>query len=249
MKNSKFTLIELLVVIAIIGILASLLLPSLEKAREKGRRAVCLSNNHQIYLGMLSYSEQNNENLPEGNSFYGFGVDSTYWIAQNKSVGAAKLVLQDYLDSGAVMYCPSWSQPDKQFGIIDSDGSDFWTGPNGFGGWPKDPVAGPWPTEHVGSSYHYRGTFGVDAKESANMLEYDAASTAINADHWTRREALMGLTYGHKDAYVTLYLDGHSKIRIDKNSNYMMGKQPEGTMTNDSWFAQESIWQEFFDID
>ena len=49
-----FTLIELLVVIAIISALAALLLPALRMAREMGRRAVCLSNQRQIYFAAAS---------------------------------------------------------------------------------------------------------------------------------------------------------------------------------------------------
>ena len=60
----KFTLIELLVVIAIIGILASILLPSLSKARFKAEQAVCLSNQNQIAKGAFAFSNDQNGNLP-----------------------------------------------------------------------------------------------------------------------------------------------------------------------------------------
>ena len=64
-KRTAFTLIELLVVIAIISLLVSILLPSLSRAKELAKRALCSSNQHHIGLGLLMYASENDEFLPE----------------------------------------------------------------------------------------------------------------------------------------------------------------------------------------
>lgn len=59
-----FTLIELLVVIAIIGVLASMLLPALSKAKEQGNRARCISNMKQILLSTHMYINDWDDKMP-----------------------------------------------------------------------------------------------------------------------------------------------------------------------------------------
>jgi prepilin-type N-terminal cleavage/methylation domain-containing protein len=64
MKKRKFSLLEVLVVVAIIGVLASLLLPALAKARKQSKRAVCASQYKQIYYSYTMYNDDHDLVLP-----------------------------------------------------------------------------------------------------------------------------------------------------------------------------------------
>jgi len=65
-----FTLIELLVVIAIIALLMAILVPALSRAREQGKRAVCLTHIRQLQLTWSMYCDENNDKVPAGDVYF-----------------------------------------------------------------------------------------------------------------------------------------------------------------------------------
>jgi len=109
-----FTLIELLVVVAIIAILAGLTLNTLGSARERGRRAKCLSNLRQIGLAMLLYADDHDEQLPP--YFYSIfkqGVGGGSGAGQYKVFIKPKWAITDIggVIHPGVLVCPSDRDP------------------------------------------------------------------------------------------------------------------------------------------
>lgn len=142
--SQKFTLFELLIVVAIIGILVSILLPSLTKTREMSKRAVCLSNQKQIYTPSIIYCKDNNYKYPQRmpakhwpfghyNSRsdglgYTWDGDEGSTILSLKTAGLNALVESELITAYEVFYCPSskWITTSKFLSRIRPGSTENW---------------------------------------------------------------------------------------------------------------------------
>ena len=96
-NHHAFTLIELLVVIAIIAILAAMLLPALNKAKQKAQAISCMNNLKQLTLGWIMYNGDSNGNLPPNGE-------------QNEGNNPALMPMDPNLQPGGkwFQWCPGW---------------------------------------------------------------------------------------------------------------------------------------------
>jgi prepilin-type N-terminal cleavage/methylation domain-containing protein/prepilin-type processing-associated H-X9-DG protein len=121
-KSRGFTLIELLVVMAIISILASMILPALSRAKDKGVSIYCINNLHQLGLAMQMYGDDYNDRLPI--SFASILVPGTGgW--SNAPPPWTVTLLDDYKNTN-ILRCPALNQRYNQSGF------SYFMGSRGF---------------------------------------------------------------------------------------------------------------------
>jgi prepilin-type N-terminal cleavage/methylation domain-containing protein len=117
-----FTLIELLVVVAVIAVLIAILLPALGKARERAKRAACLSNLHQVHLAFAYYAADNDERVPLGYRSVSKQFNSMIYstTAGGQWVLFGLLAKGGYQKVPKVWYCPSEENSKFQFDTFDN---------------------------------------------------------------------------------------------------------------------------------
>lgn len=202
MKRKGFTLIELLVVIAIIALLVSILLPSLNTARELAKRAMCCTNLNGMGKALILYQSSNDDKMPGlgANASVNTTAPSATLVTENTTTGAltgtvaynpngyALLVLRGY-SSYKMFICPSTQDEAQttpstagQFGFDSTDGSDVSYGfqpYNGATGITSTPSGGSATSIALGNSAMGGSTIiAGDKKVGTAVVTANHGSTA-----------------------------------------------------------------------
>lgn len=174
MRNRTFTLIELLVVIAIIGVLASILLPSLQKARDKVKTAVCMSNEKQVGIALISHSSTEDGRLPRSGGQWGDKMGTEAYLSTPTGT------MQEQT-SGNVLYCPT--------GLSDEVSAHA-----SNGGWNYinlEESRRPWESNN--GKFSWYGVVGSSNPLTSNGWRYNTWKVTNSGTTWPKISLLVNL--------------------------------------------------------
>ena len=205
MKKSHFTLIELLVVIAIIGILSSMLLPSLSQAREKARISVCLSNLKQANVVYLLYADENDSCF----NWQGWYHNNYGMNPNDEEDPALDRLLNLFTDTRALAECPS-DNGDSRFNVSSAyrrHGTSYYT--------PFSP--GNHINLHGVESLTTNGDDGALPRQMSYYQNTSEKMLVTEISLWPTRPVSDSKNRWHykgtnSKKHTVLFLDGHSKF-------------------------------------
>lgn len=221
-----FTLIELLVVIAIIAILASMLLPTLGRAKENGKRSACLNNLRQQAIALTMYAQDHTEKLPT-RSVFAYSLSPDNQLPRNDQqaldylTGLGRLY-PGYIREPKVFYCPSMTEKNLAY--------------DGAYGWQKNfPQHTTGGANGINNSYVYM--LVPEFERPTNLVQLNLG--ALSADFY-----LLGMgDVCHKSGYNVAYGDGHAGWYNDRSRQ--IARSNSGVGSNDpinyDWWRHFSL--------
>ena len=211
-RSKGFTLVELLVVISIIALLLSILMPSLQKAREQAKRIVCMGNIKQLAIGIVLYAEDNNGKTiggKIGSTEMNYADESLVWQSPpDRILNHGWLCEYGYIPKSSVYYCPSMRH------ILHKENGEY--------GWQNWKVSATGGYSHVISGYQFRlpNKYGVKAGEDSGLRSFNIAKhskISIFSDIFYYGR---GGPNCHDGMYNIGFIDGHVSFYKDPD-NYI----------------------------
>jgi len=163
-RTSGFTLIELLVVIAIIAVISAILFPAFAQVREKARSISCLSNEKEIGLAFMMYTQDYDEQLPMKRS-----VSNGHWFWSDEFVW--KDGVYPYIKSGGRAYNNGQAYPIQGNGGVFqcSDNPASWSKACSFGFGCGHDLTGATPVPGDETS-RYPRSYAINSQAGCNEL-------------------------------------------------------------------------------